>query len=733
MENTNLKTPTNERADRIKRLEAFRQLGVNPYPAKVQRDYTATGVFDNFAELSSSGKEFYMVGRLRSFREHGNISFCHLEDFSGRIQLVLSKKEFSDDSYKIFTKLVDVGDFIEVRGVAFLTKAGEKSVLVKTWKIATKTLRGLPDEWYGLRNEEERLRKRYLDILTNPEVRDMIIKRDKFWNSVRSFLREKGFIEVETPVLENMPGGADARPFATHHNALDIDVYLRISMGELWQKKLMVAGLEKTFEIGRQFRNEGMDAEHLQDYTQMEFYWGYADFEMGMNLVEELYRYVAMETFGTLKFTIGQHEVDLAKTWERYDYRETVLSMTGIDVLTVNLQEAEAKLKELGINYDKSGFNITRAIDNLWKFCRKKLSGPGFLVGVPITVSPLAKRDDNNHNIAQRFQPIIAGSELGNGYSELNDPLDQAERFNDQQRLREAGDDEAQRKDDDFVEALEYGMPPTCGYGMSERVFSFLMNKTGRECQIFPLMKPREGEAESKVESLKSESPVAEVNAAKKKDKSKISDEDVEKMNAELGDAGENRLGLNYQAASELFEQHIDDKTIRLHSLQTEALMRALARHLDQNEEEWGIIGLLHNLDYQLTREDMASHGVKVIEMLKEAGATQFLINNVISHVYGHEAVPHYSAMTRSTKLEHLLAAAENVAGLIVSCALVRPDRKLAEVDLAGLKKKFANKGFAVNCNREVIRECEIAGVALDEFLSICLEALKEKAEVFGL
>ena len=738
MENTNLKTPTNERADRIKRLEAFRQLGVNPYPAKVQRDYTATGVFDNFAELSSSGKEFYMVGRLRSFREHGNISFCHLEDFSGRIQLVLSKKEFSDDSYKIFTKLVDVGDFIEVRGVAFLTKAGEKSVLVKTWKIATKTLRGLPDEWYGLRNEEERLRKRYLDILTNPEVRDMIIKRDKFWNSVRSFLRDKGFIEVETPVLENMPGGADARPFATHHNALDIDVYLRISMGELWQKKLMVAGLEKTFEIGRQFRNEGMDAEHLQDYTQMEFYWGYADFEMGMNLVEELYRYAAMETFGTLKFTIGQHEVDLAKTWERYDYRETVLSMTGIDVLTVNLQEAEAKLKELGINYDKSGFNITRAIDNLWKFCRKKLSGPGFLVGVPITVSPLAKRDDHNHNIAQRFQPIIAGSELGNGYSELNDPLDQAERFNDQQRLREAGDDEAQRKDDDFVEALEYGMPPTCGYGMSERVFSFLMNKTGRECQIFHLMKPREGETElkdKKIESLKTtpSHPGEGRDSGVKKDKSKISDEDVEKMNHELGDVGENRLGIDYETAHALLDQHITDPAIRMHSLQSELVLRALARHLDENEEEWGIAGLLHDLDWQLTREDIANHGIKVIEILKEAGATQFLINTVISHVYGHEAIPHYLELSRSTKLEHMLAAGETVTGLIVASALVRPDKKLAEVELASLKKKFSNKNFAANCDREVIMECEKAGVKLEEFLEVCLNAMKERAEEFGL
>jgi lysyl-tRNA synthetase class 2 len=324
----------------------------------------------------------------------------------------------------------------------------------------------------------------------NPQIKDMIEKKAKFWNAVRNFLLKKNFVEVETPVLEVMPGGADARPFITHHNALDVDVYLRISMGELWQKKLMVAGFEKTFEIGRQFRNEGMDNEHLQDYTQMEFYWAYADYQDGMKLVEELYKYIAKETFGTLKFKIRGFDVDLGKKWEIYDYREIVKKKTGVDILKTNEKEIKKKLDELGVKYEKKGFNITRAIDNLWKHCRKEICGPGFLVGVPISVSPLAKRDEKNSELAQRFQPIIAGSELGNGYSELNDPIDQEERFNEQQKLRECGDEEAQMKDKEFIEALKQGMPPVCGFGMSERVFSFLMDKTARECQIFPLMKP---------------------------------------------------------------------------------------------------------------------------------------------------------------------------------------------------------------------------------------------------
>jgi lysyl-tRNA synthetase, class II len=486
MENTQRKS---EREDRLKKLEELQDMGIDPFPSKSIRSHAINEVFSGFDELMNNKIQVSLSGRLRNIRSHGNLAFARIEDNSGKIQLAFSKKEIGADSYKILSKMIDIGDFISATGECFNTHKGEQSVMVKDWKLLAKAIRPLPDKWHGLKDEEECLRKRYLDILFNKDVKDLIIKKAKFWQSVRSFLLEKGFLEVETPILEVTTGGADARPFITHHNALNLDVYLRISMGELWQKKLMIAGLEKTFEIGRQFRNEGMDAEHLQDYTQMEFYWAYADYKDGMKIVEELFKYAAMETFGKLNFEINGHKVDLSKKWENYDYRETVLKFTGIDILKTSEKEIENKLKELKINYDKKGFNITRAIDNLWKYCRKKISGPGFLVGVPITVSPLAKRDEKHSELAQRFQPIIAGSELGNGYSELNDPIDQKDRFAEQQKLREAGDDEAQMFDHDFVEALEYGMPPTCGFGMSERVFAFLAGKSARECQIFPLVK----------------------------------------------------------------------------------------------------------------------------------------------------------------------------------------------------------------------------------------------------
>ena len=481
----------NERIDRLHKLEELKKLGIAVYPAKAKRDRNMANLLSDFDSLAESKQELFIVGRLRSKREHGNLSFADLEDASGSIQLAFSKKDLGVDSYKTFIKLIDVSDFIQVKGYVFLTHKGEKSVFVTEWRLLTKALLPIPDAWYGLKDEEERLRKRYLDILLNKESLDMILKRAKFWQSTRNFLLEKGFTEVETPVLEGMAGGADAKPFKTRYNAFDLDVYLRISMGELWQKKLMVAGLEKTFEIGRQFRNEGVDAEHLQDYTQMEFYWAYADYKMGMVLVEEMYKYIAQETFGKLEFEIKNFKIDLGKKWEIYDYRETVKNITGIDILEASESEMIAKLEELKVHYEKKGFNITRAIDNLWKYCRKQIAGPGFLVGTPISVSPLAKRDDKNLLIAQRFQIIIAGSEIGNGYSELNDPIDQEERFKEQQKFKESGDEEAQAHDHDFVEALEYGMPPTCGFGFSERLFSFLMNKSMRECQIFPFMKPR--------------------------------------------------------------------------------------------------------------------------------------------------------------------------------------------------------------------------------------------------
>ncbi|MBI3631482.1 MAG: lysine--tRNA ligase [Candidatus Staskawiczbacteria bacterium] len=479
------------RKTRLRKLKAVEKAGLLAYPATTKRTHSISEVLDNFSKLLKAKKQIILAGRIMAQRGHGGATFLDVNDGSEKLQAILKEDKLGEKGYKFFTDHFDIGDFIEIKGTLFITKRGEKTIEADDYKMLVKSLLPLPEKWHGLLDIEERLRKRYLDILFNPEVKEMIQKRAVFWNSMREFLTNKGFLEVETPILETTTGGADAKAFETHHNALDIDLYLRISMGELWQKRLMVAGFEKTFEIGRQFRNEGMDAEHLQDYTQMEFYWAYADYKQGMKFVEEMYKYVIKKTFGALKFKIKNFNVDFSKKWEIYDYATLINKYAKINILEASLEEMEKQLIKLNITYDKNGFNRTRAIDNLWKYCRKNISGPGFLINLPIDISPLAKRDEKNTKIAQRFQVILAGSENGNGYSELNNPIDQAERFAQQQKLREQGDQEAQMFDHDFVQALEYGMPPTCGFGVSERLFSFLMNKPSRECQIFPLMKPK--------------------------------------------------------------------------------------------------------------------------------------------------------------------------------------------------------------------------------------------------
>ena len=474
---------------RLEKLKKIKEKGIDPYPSNALRTCLINEALLDFLKISKSKKKISLVGRIRSERLHGKAAFYNIEDQSGSIQIYFKFDKIGKENFKNL-RLLDIGDFLEVKGILFVTKRGEKTLEVLGYKLLSKSLLPLPEEWFGLKDEEQRLRKRYLDIILNPEVKEMIEKRSLFWHTMREFLLKENFIEVETPVLETSAGGADARPFITHHNALDMDVYLRISAGELWQKRLIIAGFEKTFEIGRIFRNEGISFEHLQDYTQMEFYWAYADYNDGMKLVERMYKHLAKTIFGTYRFKIGEYKIDLGKKWEVLSYPKVIKKFTGIDVLNTNITKIEQKLKKLKVKYETKGFNLNRGIDNLWKYCRKKISGPSFLVDVPVEMEPLAKRDAKNPKLVQRFQVLLAGSELGKGYSELNDPIDQAERFSLQQKLRDKGDEEAQMYDEDFVEALEYAMPPTCGFGVSERLFSFFMNKPSREAQIFPLMRP---------------------------------------------------------------------------------------------------------------------------------------------------------------------------------------------------------------------------------------------------
>ncbi|HEV3245033.1 MAG TPA: lysine--tRNA ligase [Candidatus Paceibacterota bacterium] len=478
------------RAERLKKLDTLKATGMDPYPADSHRDTSNAEALATFDELESSGKKITIGGRVLSLRGQGGISFVDLFDGTARIQAVLQQSEMDADLFKLFSETVDIGDFIEVSGAAFKTRRGEHSIQAQKWRMLAKSLLPIPDEWFGLKDEEKILRERYLDILLNADTRSMIERRTKFWQAIRGFYVARGFLEVETPALETSPGGADARPFITHHNALDIDVNLRISL-ELPLKRLLVAGFSKVFEIGRIFRNEGQSREHLQDYTQLESYEAFSDLKKGGDFVKELYRQVAKDVYGKYTFEIGEHTVDLADEWEVIDFCTAIKKKFGIDPLSCTEEEAIAAVREARIEVGEA-LNKARAIDHLWKSVRKTISGPAFLVGVPVYLEPLAKRYSGNPETVERLQVIIAGSEMGKGFSELNDPQDQRARFEEQQKLRDQGDDEAQRLDLDYIRAMEYGMPPAFGFGVSERLFAFLENKPAYLAQIFPLLRPKD-------------------------------------------------------------------------------------------------------------------------------------------------------------------------------------------------------------------------------------------------
>ena len=474
--------------DRLKKRDRLLAEGMNPYATDSDRTHTLAEVRQQFDDLSDSKTELSVAGRVMALRRHGGSIFLDLFDGTERLQLFCSRDTIGVSAFDLLNETTDPGDFIAVSGVAFLTKRDNQAISVTKWKILTKALQNIPTEHFGIKSAEERYRKRYLDILLNPELAELFVKKNKFWQVIRRFMVDNGFLEVETPTLEITTGGAEARPFITHHNDYDLDVYLRISVGELWQKRLMAAGFPKTFEIGRVYRNEGTSPEHLQEFTNLEFYLAYADYHDGMKLVQELYRTIATEVFGTTKFNVRGHTFDLVEDWTLIDYVTEIKNQLNLDIKEATETEMIATAEKFNIKYD--GQNRERLLDTLWKYCRQKISGPAFLINHPLLVAPLAKQK-TDQPVAEMFQPILAGSEVGRGYSELNDPIDQAERFKLQRELLEGGDEEAMMTDEEFVEMLEYGMPPTCGFGFGERLFAFLADKPIRETQLFPLMKPK--------------------------------------------------------------------------------------------------------------------------------------------------------------------------------------------------------------------------------------------------
>ena len=475
---------------RREKLTALQQAGNDPFAqTRFDRTVYAQQIAEQFDQLEE--KPVAVAGRIMSKRSMGKASFFDIADASGKIQIYIKLNVIGEETYEQFKKW-DIGDIVGVNGEVFRTKHGEISIRATKAVLLSKSLLPLPEKFHGLTNTDLRYRQRYVDLIVNPEVRDVFVKRSLIIRGLRTFLDSKGYLEVETPVLHNIAGGAAARPFITHHNSLNIDMYLRIAL-ELHLKRLIVGGFDKVYEIGRVFRNEGMDTKHNPEFTMLEFYQAYSNYEDVMNLTEEMLRYVAQKVLGTTTVVYGDQEIDLGKPFARISMVEAVKKYTGVDFDAIQtLEEARAAAKEHHIQYEER--HLKGDILNLFfdEFVEDKLIQPTFLTGHPVEISPLSKRDAAHPGYTERFELFITGREFANAFSELNDPIDQKARFEHQLELKAQGDEEATDMDNDFITALEYGLPPTGGFGMGvDRLVMLLTNQPSiRDVLLFPTMKP---------------------------------------------------------------------------------------------------------------------------------------------------------------------------------------------------------------------------------------------------
>lgn len=496
MENQNTNKPVEERDERLKKLELIKEMGLIPYANRYDRSHT----LDEARALDIDTK-VQLAGRIILSRNMGKMGFCQLADFSGKIQLVFKVGEIDQETYKNFFKVISVGDFVGVEGEIFHTQKGEISVLVRKYFFLSKSLKPLPEKWHGLKDVETKYRKRYLDLISNRETLDRFkFKSDFIWE-LRKFYKENSFYEIDTPVLANSASGALAKPFKTHYNSLDLDVYLRIAP-EIFLKEAIVGGFERIFEVARVFRNEGMDSSHLQEFNMIEHYCAYWDFEDNMRFTEKMITEIVQKLKGNLVIQTFNREdelidVDLTLPWRKVSFKELLLADCGIDI------DAFPEVEDLRKEIIKKGIEIEdlnklgrgNLIDSLYKkVSRPKLINPTFLINHPVDLSPLARKNDNNPLITDRFQLVINGWEIVNAYSELIDPIDQKERFEKQVLAKNAGDEDAMSKDDDYLEAMEYGMPPMSGWGMGvERMVALLtQQKNLRDVVMFPLLKPKD-------------------------------------------------------------------------------------------------------------------------------------------------------------------------------------------------------------------------------------------------
>lgn len=475
---------------RLAKAATLKKTGVNPYPLASRRTHSCHQAARDFTSISRQAQEIILVGRLISIRVQGGAGFAHIQDGTGHFQIFFKKDALGEKKYQSFIKYFDIGDFIEARGTLFKTKKREKTLKAVDFKMLAKSLLPLPDKWYGLKDIEERFRKRYLDLLMNSEIKEKFERRSQIIKEIRFFLESQGFLEIETPILQPLPGGATAEPFTTHHQALNLDLYLRIAP-ELYLKRLLIAGLEKVYEIGRCFRNEGIDKSHNPDFTMLEFYWAHKDYKDLMKFTEKLFEHLIKTIFKSTKIEYGGKKIDFKTPWPRIEFSQLLKKETRIIYEDINRESLIKEAKKLGLKI-KDALRKEEVAEEIYKkICLPKIWRPTFIIHQPIALTPLAKALDKEPQKAARFQLAVAGWELVNAFSEQNDPVLQREILKEQDKRRKRG--EPKRSDEDFLEALEHGLPPAAGFGLGlDRLAAVLTNSHSvREVILFPTMKPR--------------------------------------------------------------------------------------------------------------------------------------------------------------------------------------------------------------------------------------------------
>ena len=718
--------------NRYQKAQKLREQGVVPYAASFDRSH----ILAEAANLDE-GDSVRVCGRVVLFRDMGKLSFATLQDHSGRMQIAFKKDVLGDAAYEELQKIIDLGDFIGVEGSMFTTKKGEPTVEVQSWTMLTKALRSPPEKWHGIADQETAWRQRYLDMSSNRETFDRFLFRSEFVKKLREFYWNHSFIEVEVPVLVNAASGALATPFTTHHEAYDMDVFLRIAP-ETYLKECLVGGMDRVFEVARCFRNEGLDPSHLQEFTMCEHYATYWDYADNMRFTEEMMTYLLRHLNGSMVVQIPDREgnlveVDFTPPWPRITIQEAIEKACGIDIQAAETADdlrAAMKKQKIILDVNVEVLGLGNLIDQLYKkVSRPSIVQPTFLINHPVELSPLARVNDENPRITDRFQLVVGGWEVVNAYSELIDPFDQAQRFEQQAQASQAGDSDAHDKDDAYVKALEYGCPPCSGWGMGiDRMVALLTQQSNlRDVVLFPLMKP--------IEKSDIRHPLSEVNEEEKLETSNVKPKTISDPSTP-STMSDDPLMLQHAdyshllpAAHGLIEEHTDQT--KAHLIATGAAMEALAHKFGGDPQTWKVAGMLHDLDWDQLDKDYEAHCGDTLEhLLSTIEAPEELLSDIRAHYqakYGGD-------YPLNTLLRKCLYCVDELTGFIIAVTLVRPSKKIADVQPKSVKKKLKDKSFAAQVDRAQIKACEeLIGLSLDELVEITLSAMQGVADELGL